>query len=411
MRMGPSKLASDLIAAVGNLTNATGGLHAALSGLAAVAREIDGRFQELDARESQIKDVEEKAKEAERRVDEKLREMDRRERLWAEAEKKMRIVRGEWEQKKVEWERLEKIMTENAGKVPNKLVLDVGGTQFTTTKTTLLQHKGSFFESLLSTSHPQSESEYFIDHDPKHFPLLLNYLREGKLRAAELESVNMVELQEEFEFFRIPTPFPAVPRPSMITSPPTTPEERRPIQRERSASLMGGDGLLYHDHKKTLTTWLPNKKFELLYKATRDGFLPSDFHETCDNQGATITLAQTKKGGFVFGGYTSQPWDGTSGSKSDPTAFLFTLTNPNEIPPTRYPIKPEECENAIYCSTGGCAIFGDGRDLYVAPAAHQNTQSYANFPTSYLDTTGRGQETFTGTQKFTIGEVEVYSVS
>ena len=51
--------------------------------------------------------------------------------------------------------------------------------------------------------------------------------------------------------------------------------------------------------------WLNNKSFvpELLFRKTRDGSTPKDFHDKCDNKGITIVFIETTKG-YKFGGYT-----------------------------------------------------------------------------------------------------------
>jgi hypothetical protein len=40
---------------------------------------------------------------------------------------------------------------------------------------------------------------------------------------------------------------------------------------------------------------------------------------------------------YLFGGYTSTSWKNTNETiwDNDPSAFLFTLINPHEIPPTK----------------------------------------------------------------------------
>lgn len=46
-----------------------------------------------------------------------------------------------------------------------KIIHKIGGTKFTTTKTTLLKFKGSYFETLLESGSPHhngDELEYFI---------------------------------------------------------------------------------------------------------------------------------------------------------------------------------------------------------------------------------------------------------
>ena len=50
-----------------------------------------------------------------------------------------------------------------------------------------------------------------------------------------------------------------------------------------------------------------DKEYQLLYKATRDGFGAHNFHDLCDGKGATISIikSDTNK---VFGGYTPIKW-------------------------------------------------------------------------------------------------------
>ena len=62
--------------------------------------------------------------------------------------------------------------------------------------------------------------------------------------------------------------------------------------------------------EELVISWLNNKKFkaELLFRKTRDGSTPNDFHNKCDNKGITITFIETTKG-YKFGGYTELQWD------------------------------------------------------------------------------------------------------
>ena len=45
------------------------------------------------------------------------------------------------------------------------------------------------------------------------------------------------------------------------------------------------------------------KALKLLYRGSRDGWNPQEFHSRCDNQGTTLTIFHTNNG-RVFGGYT-----------------------------------------------------------------------------------------------------------
>jgi hypothetical protein len=128
----------------------------------------------------------------------------------------------------------------------------------------------------------------------------------------------------------------------------------------------------------------------------------------CDNKGPTLTVIQSSTG-YLFGGYTPLPWDASSTYKSHPDMFIFTLTNPHTFPPTKYALKQAD-KYGIYCYCPYGPIFGGGHDILVADNSHQNAGSYTNFPYSYIDSTGKGNVTFTGARNFTTSEIEVFSV-
>jgi len=310
-------------------------------------------------------------------------------------EGKARAEKGELERKRAEWEEVESAVRANAAKLEDVVELNVGGKRFTTTKATLLKHRGSFFDALLDTNHSlrSKNGEFFIDHDPKYFRLILNFLRDGEFLDSDIKDVVLDELGREFDFFKIP-------RPLIL-------EQQKIKQMPALLLPFEGGTLLSDDLKKKVTEWVPQKKFSLLYKAMRDGFDANDFHQKCDNKGPTITVIQSQ-GGYLFGGYTSQSWESKGGWKDDPAAFIFTLTNPHSLPPTQYPILPGNTR-ATYYNPSQCAAFGGGHDIGVYPASH-HTRSYTFFPGSFRDTTGKGKETFTGAYNFTATDVEVYSV-
>ena len=141
----------------------------------------------------------------------------------------------------------------------------------------------------------------------------------------------------------------------------------------------------------------------------RDGFDGKDFHRQCDNKGPTVTIIQSNKE-FLFGGYTSESWAGKHSFKKDPYAFIFTLTNPHSLPPTQYTIKPEQVNYGMCCYPAHGATFGGGKDIFVSSSSDQNNSSYTNFPYSFMDTTGKGNSTFTNSLYFSTRDIEVYSV-
>jgi hypothetical protein len=56
-----------------------------------------------------------------------------------------------------------------------------------------------------------------------------------------------------------------------------------------------------------LQKWLGEKcKWNLCYRASRDGWSAQDFYKHCDNIGPTVVLV--KANDCIFGGYTDQHW-------------------------------------------------------------------------------------------------------
>jgi hypothetical protein len=68
-----------------------------------------------------------------------------------------------------------------------------------------------------------------------------------------------------------------------------------------------------------------NKKvvFNLIYRASRDGDSPNDYHKKCDGKINTLCIIQTIKG-IKFGGYTETIIN-DSGDNIDSNAFVFSL--------------------------------------------------------------------------------------
>lgn len=351
--------------------------------------------------------------------------------------KKLEMRIRELEEREAQWLEDEK---SGSGAQEDVVCLNVGGQRFTTTRATLMKYSGSLFEEMLASGSPHSEKNrwYFIDRDPSHFGIVLKYMRDGKVRNSDLKSVDPDDLQEEFQFYRIPfgsasssssssvSSFSSSASTSMSTSSSTStststsiaaPKQVVNLQpviseeeiREKVQNLFEGGTLLAPSHKLKLSEWLPKKKFTLQYKATRDGFNAFEFHQLCDKKGPTLTVIQSKDG-HLFGGYTSASWDLSSTHKNDPTAFIFTLTNPHSIAPTKYIIKPTEVSHAICCYGFYGPVFGRGHDIQVCPLSNETSNSWTNFPTSYIDTTSKGKETFTGAMSFSTTDVEVYSV-
>jgi len=84
--------------------------------------------------------------------------------------------------------------------------------------------------------------------------------------------------------------------------------------------------------QKMIDNWIKEKldtnniKYELLYKMTENGSKPADFHNCCDNKGATLTIIETKNKN-IFGGFTPLNWNTNSRQCYDEhkRTFLFSM--------------------------------------------------------------------------------------
>ncbi|CAF1085204.1 unnamed protein product [Adineta steineri] len=176
--------------------------------------------------------------------------------------------------------------------------------------------------------------------------------------------------------------------------------------------FIGNGTLLSRDHQIKLNEFYGKQGqiWTLIYKATRDGFSTVDFHRCCANQSPTITIIQSQDNGYLFGGYTSMSWAPLKNYINDPNhPFLFTLTNPHGIPPTKYFNKMSTY--AIYTHKSYGPTFGAGHDIYICNNSNINKNSSINFPHSYFDTTNQGSNTFTGNKAFRTRDIEVYQLA
>jgi hypothetical protein len=143
----------------------------------------------------------------------------------------------------------------------------------------------------------------------------------------------------------------------------------------------------------------------LLYRGSVHSNHASNFHAHCDDKGPTITLVRCT-GGYIFGGFTPEPWKSRNGYARADNSFLFSLVNPRGAPPQKFDVPPGN-GNAVYDSSGYGPTFGSGHDLHIANGWNG---SYTNLGSAYANPTGLGANTFTGSRQFTPAEVEVWQV-
>ena len=176
-----------------------------------------------------------------------------------------------------------------------------------------------------------------------------------------------------------------------------------------NSTILDGNGL---QNLKSLLNVPLNKTWQLLYRASRDGFISSSFHSKCDGFLGTLTLIKSNNSN-VFGGYTEADWSGYYQYTFDTNAFLFSLVNSYNTSVKMNIIQPQ---NAIYASSYYGPTFGGGHDLYVAldsSYAYSNLgHSYQlpSFLANYGVNSQQAQSFLAGSYNFQLVEVEVYQI-
>ena len=112
---------------------------------------------------------------------------------------------------------------------------------------------------------------------------------------------------------------------------------------------------------RQIKKWInPNRniEFKLIFRKSRDGSTSSDFHKHCDSQGATLCLIQTSKN-YIFGGYTTIPWQNRPNLKCDDSVFIFSLDLMKKY--TKF-----KGDNSVFSYSNYGPCFGEnGADLYL----------------------------------------------
>uniref|UniRef100_A0A087XZJ2 TLDc domain-containing protein n=1 Tax=Poecilia formosa TaxID=48698 RepID=A0A087XZJ2_POEFO len=132
---------------------------------------------------------------------------------------------------------------------------------------------------------------------------------------------------------------------------------------------------LSENHQKEICSQLGHVHLKLLYKATVHGYTASAFHQQCDSLSPTVSVGYNVSG-YIFGGYTRQPFNQSGQYANDDRAFLFTFEGRKLI---KYPVA-----NAAYAvrMMNNCGpYFGESLVLVHTgkPIVYSNAASYYPF--------------------------------
>jgi hypothetical protein len=282
---------------------------------------------------------------------------------------------------------------------------NVGGTMFSTLKTTLerkikrLNGSGYYdshlLQSLISGTIKVNYDEnkaIFIDRNPKYFIHILDYIRnldEDQTRE-KLDKASLNEFIREIEYFELN---------GLIDS----------INMIHISSVI----IKTEDEKikfRNLCGFDFNIKWTLLYRASLDGFGAAEFHRKCDGKSNTLAIIKTTDD-YVF---TKIAWYQSQSYGADSSVFIFSLIN-KENTPLKMDIKSDKYANAVYFHPNHGLTFGAVHDLQIADFSNNNRNSYSNLSHSYKFEkytygTNEAKQFLAGSYNFKVKEIEVFQM-
>jgi hypothetical protein len=120
-------------------------------------------------------------------------------------------------------------------------------------------------------------------------------------------------------------------------------------------------------------------KFNLLYRASRDGNTIKAFHDKCDNKGTTIIIIKISGSEQIIGGYNPFDWDLSSKYKNTTDSFIFSFTNGNDIRTAK--VGYNTGSNSIGCIPNFGPIFGG--TFYTQNNTNWTISDGSNYSLSY----------------------------
>ncbi|EOD23272.1 hypothetical protein EMIHUDRAFT_469573 [Emiliania huxleyi CCMP1516] len=110
------------------------------------------------------------------------------------------------QRERAELQSMKATVEENLAQFKQRVKLNVGGSKFETTLTTLTRYPESMLGAMFSGRHevpPDDEGYVFIDRDGKQFGTILNFLRTGTLDVPSSTKA-ATELKREMEYYQLP---------------------------------------------------------------------------------------------------------------------------------------------------------------------------------------------------------------
>nr|XP_018913693.1 PREDICTED: uncharacterized protein LOC109041728 [Bemisia tabaci] len=241
----------------------------------------------------------------------------------------------------------------------------------------------------------------------QHLSGVISYVRllliDSQVFAEEVEPTGAVPIELSLERYR----YAALPNKFRERS------EDKKLQLRVALKFFPGSLILVKGktcYQRLLNQWYrsPKQVWRLVYRASTHGYSAEAFHRHCDGIAPTYVIVSGNRG-EVCGGFSDVPWGkSTKGSHYIPSekAFLFSLSNNQDLPPTKYDIVKKPFAICYHPEVG--PIFGAGADLLIADNCNANVDSYSNLPHSY-DGENASFNSLMGDYYFSVQDYEVFT--
>nr|CAI5821948.1 unnamed protein product [Callosobruchus analis] len=241
----------------------------------------------------------------------------------------------------------------------------------------------------------------------QHLSYVINHVRllliDSQVFAEEVEPTGAVPIELSLERYRhaaLPSKYPEA----------TEDQRLRP---RVSPHTFPGSLILGQDKghfQRILNTWYGYAKqtWRLLFRASSHGYSGTAFHRHCDGIAPTYVIVLGVRG-EICGGFSDTAWERSSGKShyaASERAFLFTLCNHQNLPPTQFHIIKKPFAICYHPDSG--PIFGAGADLLISNNCNSNMDSYSNLPHTY-DGEGASPSVLMGDYNFTVADYEVFT--
>ncbi|XP_065162443.1 uncharacterized protein [Atheta coriaria] len=242
----------------------------------------------------------------------------------------------------------------------------------------------------------------------QHLAQVINHVRllliDSQVFAEEVEPTGAVPMELSLERYRH----------AALANKFSEGSEDQRLKPRVSKHLFPGSLILGQDkshYQRILNAWYANPKqaWRLVYRASTHGYSAAAFHGHCDGVAPIYVVVLGAKG-EICGGFSDAAWETQPGKShhyaTSDKAFLFTLCNNKDVPPTQFHIKKKTVAICYHPDFG--PIFGAGADLLISSNCNTNMDSYSNLPHTY-DGESASQSVLMGDYYFRVADYEVFT--